>query len=180
MSRRLPLLGLALLLLSGCDPEQKLDSDRIAIVSAVLAKEFDGASDRKAVLLLKPELKLFYEDLVDFRQCVSAEVAGKAGDFDRQHLEEPGAALVERWKNSDHRFPLKNQIDLPYHLRWDSPFSHCPSGVLYLGTPEISGDSARVFIRRECSGWCGWGGEISLRRQAGRWQVERETTWWWS
>lgn len=184
MLRLLLFLGPALLLLPGCNPQQKLDNDRIAIISAILVKQYDGSAERKAALAKEPELKLFYEDFLDFRQCVSTEVAGKAGEFSRKTHEGPASPLlsqrdlINRWKDSDQRFPLEDQIELPGHLRWNSPFSICPSGVLYMGTPEVSGNSARVFITSECSGWCGWGGEIDLRRQAGRWQIEQETNWW--
>lgn len=158
--------------------------ERTKIIAAVLARQPDLVAQRNAFLTEFPDQRSYFEGVFDIRLCVAQETAGVEGDFDRRDLDRPGHApndprvFSERWANSNQRFAIQDRITLPGHLRWDNMLAVCPSGVLRLGNPVVTGDHARVFVENKCSGWCGWGGEVTLRRTNGRWLVDQEINWW--
>ncbi|NVE94884.1 hypothetical protein [Altererythrobacter lutimaris] len=157
-------------------PEEK------RIITAVLAQLKDGQSEYEKFAEEYPEEDGILGRIADHRFCVAREVAGAPGELDRPEELNPDIApnpsiVGERWEKSKTRTPIP-AATLPAHLRWNGPLSFCPSGVIRLGTPEISGDTARVFIENDCSGWCGWGGEVLLKRIDQQWRVTENVNWW--
>lgn len=183
---RTGLISTSLLALAACCDQTSLPhgNGTAEIISAVLARQPDLVAKRKAFLAVHPEEKGYFEGLADIRLCVARETAGSDGDFDSESISRPGPEpndpgnLSERWTASDRRFAITDVVRLPKHLRWNNILAFCPSGTLRLGNPVIVGDRARVFVENKCSGWCGWGGEIRLRRENGQWLVEKEMSWW--
>lgn len=164
-----------LLALVSCSDKAALprNNERVAIIDAVLARQPDLAADRKAFLADHPGEKGYFEDLADFRICVTQETAGSG----RNHQ----MILSERRDASDRRFAITSGVNLPSHLRWDNILAFCPSGSLRLSTPVITGEQARVFVENRSSGWLGsggWGGEVILRRENGQWLVVQEINRW--
>lgn len=181
MSRRFVLL-MVIASLSGCvQHEPTMSAENRQIIVALVTQLPDQQSAYEKFAEEHPDEVEFLGRLVDHRLCVARHVAGAPGELVRED-ENPNAApnpskVGERWEESKTRTPIPKGA-LPNHLRWDGPLSYCPSGVIRLGTPEIAGDTARVFIENHCSGWCGWGGEMILKRTGEQWRVTENINWW--
>lgn len=169
--------------LSSCGPRQQVMlPENQRIITAVLAQLEDQQLEYEKFVKEFPREDGMLGRIVDHRFCVARHVAGAPGELDRpveaNPYEAPNPSKVgERWEKSKTRTPIPPAA-LPDHLRWDEPLSFCPSGVIRLGTPEVSGDTARVFIENHCSGWCGWGGEVLLERINESWRITDEINWW--
>ncbi len=185
------LLVLALAACSG-GADEDLDADTIAVLTAALASQPDMPAQMEAWFEEEPDERRWTNDLFDFRLCVARELAGEASDYDRNvqaigrlasgdSISGAGipdiGADQERWDEAERRSQIPAEI-LPDHLRWDNPLAICPNGALQLSHPQIDGDRARVYIDNRCSGWCGWGGMLELRRIEGEWQAgEMQIRW---
>ncbi|WP_209346843.1 hypothetical protein [Pontixanthobacter sp. CEM42] len=178
---------LALTLTSCADePGDQLDSETRDIIRAALESQADIPSQYAEWFAEHPEEKSNLPSLFDQRLCVKDELAGTTADFrmTREAADADGSApglnpreKREMWDNVRVRSTLPRDIK-PKHLRWDGPLRYCVNGVLWMSHPEVDGDNATIFIQNECTGWCGWGGVLELKRDAGGWKAGELSEWW--
>ena len=181
MFARFVLVTVVASLLGCAQPGQTMTTENQQIVSAILAQLPDEQSSYKKLAKEYPEKDGLFGRMVDHRLCVARHIAGAPRELDRDDVisnAAPSPAEVgKRWEESKVRTSMPTSI-LPKHLRWDGPLSYCPSGMIRLGTPKVAGNTARVYIENRCSGWCGWGAEVLLKRSHKRWRVTEKVNWW--
>lgn len=167
-------------------PQSSLDEDSVAILKAVLEHQEDIPAEWDRYYATNPGEEFWGNRLFDRRMCVEREVAASADEFDRYKMQvrtganEPGFSPTENfelWEASKNRSVLPTSI-LPAHLVWDGPFNLCSSGVLWLSHPVVNGDEATIFLQNECSGWCGWGGLLQLKRSKKGWEIGEFSQYW--
>lgn len=170
------LAALVVLALAACSDRARYEAvspEYVAIMKVALAAQPDLATEYREYVATNPDEASVFGGFLDHRICVSQMTAGDGNDFKRDRH----GVHNSPWERSQIRTPIPRNI-LPHHLRWESKFSYCANGVLRFGNPVIEGNEARVFIENKCSGWCGWGGQIDLKRENERWKVEKVENWW--
>lgn len=181
---RLVILSVALIVLGACSTigaDQDVSRDYTEIVGAVLIAQPDVAAQHREFVAEYPDEASWLDRFFDYRLCVAPETAGNRGDFERTDWE-VGAVppdfrmYSKRWEQSPARQAIPIDL-LPAHLRWDAALSFCPSGVLRVGSPNIQGESATVYVENS-SNTHGWAGEIYLVKTGDEWIVREERNWW--
>ena len=183
MSRQV-ILSASLIVVCACSgngADRGVTQDYTEIVGAVLTAQPNVAAQHREFVAEFPDEASWLDRFFDYRICVARETAGTSGEFERTDWE-VGAPTTDfglyskRWEQSPLRQPIPSDL-LPAHLRWDSALSFCPSGVLRIGSPNIQGDSATVYVENT-SGVHGWAGEIELVKTDDKWIVQEERNWW--
>lgn len=177
-------LSVLLIVMSACSDnggERRVSQDYTEIVGAVLAAQPDVAAQHREFVAEYPDAASWADRFFDYRLCVARETAGGSGDFERTDWKDGApppdfGRYSKRWEQSPSRQPIPSGL-LPAHLRWDAALSWCPSGVLRIGSPNIQGENATVYVENKSSVH-GWGGEIELVKNGDDWIVEEERNWW--
>lgn len=181
---RLVLLSVALIVLGSCSTsgaDQGVSQDYAGVVGAVLTAQPDVAAQHREFVSKNPDEASWFDRFLDYRLCVAPETAGIRGDFERTVWEVSAlppdfSVYSKRWEKLPSRRPIPIDL-LPEHLRWDAALSFCPSGVLRVGSPNIQGESATVYMENS-SGVHGWAGEIHLVKAGDEWIIQEERIWW--